>query len=186
MSEIDDLIKNYRDEVQRPWTPGLSSSERVWFVVYSPRIERQVRMRMISFRSDTEQSGHPWTEIDLTNSFGRWLASNPYRDRYFARPKLASSLLPTFEKKLPEIVRQQIFGSSASESSVVALTGTSALFGLTRVSSLIASVESSVPGRLVVFFPGTWQDNQFRLLDARDGWNYQAVPITAGNGGREA
>jgi hypothetical protein len=34
----------------------------------------------------------------------------------------------------------------------------------------------------VIFFPGHFEHNNYRLLDARDGWNYHAVPIThAGN-----
>jgi len=36
-----------------------------------------------------------------------------------------------------------------------------------------------VKGRLVVFFPGTFENNNYRLLDGYDGWNYLAVPITA-------
>jgi hypothetical protein len=32
---------------------------------------------------------------------------------------------------------------------------------------------------LLVFFPGQFDNNNYRLLDARDGWNYLAVPITA-------
>jgi len=31
---------------------------------------------------------------------------------------------------------------------------------------------------LLVFFPGTKNDNNYRLLDARDGWNYLAQGIT--------
>jgi hypothetical protein len=30
---------------------------------------------------------------------------------------------------------------------------------------------------MVVTFPGTHQGGIYRLLDARDGWNYHAVPI---------
>jgi len=37
-----------------------------------------------------------------------------------------------------------------------------------------------VPGRLVVFFPGTYGDNNFKLLGGYDGWDYHAVLITAG------
>ena len=33
--------------------------------------------------------------------------------------------------------------------------------------------------RLLVFFPGSYEDNNYRLLDGYDGWNYLAVPITA-------
>jgi len=43
-------------------------------------------------------------------------------------------------------------------------------------------VESSIRGRLLVFFPGEYENNNYRLLDARDGWNYLAVPITAREG----
>ena len=43
-------------------------------------------------------------------------------------------------------------------------------------------VQNDIPGRLLVFFPGTYEDNIYRLLDARDGWNYHAVPITAVRG----
>jgi hypothetical protein len=52
------------------------------------------------------------------------------------------------------------------------------LYGFVRVSELIHDVERSIRGRLVVFFPGTKNENNYRLLDARDGWNYLANGIT--------
>jgi hypothetical protein len=57
------------------------------------------------------------------------------------------------------------------------LTGVASLFGLTRVSTLITRVADAIPGRMVVTFPGSYQSGIYRLLDARDGWNYLAVPI---------
>jgi hypothetical protein len=60
----------------------------------------------------------------------------------------------------------------------VAIFGVGALFGFTRVSRVLKIVEPSIKGRLAVFFPGTFDNNNYRLLDARDGWNYLAVPIT--------
>jgi hypothetical protein len=60
----------------------------------------------------------------------------------------------------------------------VAVSGVGALFGFTRVSQVLKLVEPSIRGRLVVFFPGQYEENNYRLLDARDGWNYLAVPIT--------
>ena len=39
-----------------------------------------------------------------------------------------------------------------------------------------------IQGRLLLFFPGEFDNNNYRLLDARDGWNYLAVPITLHNG----
>jgi hypothetical protein len=63
---------------------------------------------------------------------------------------------------------------------VVAVSGAASLFGLVRVSSLIDEVAGDIRGRLVVFFPGSYDEKSyFRLLDARDGWDYLAVPITA-------
>jgi len=34
-----------------------------------------------------------------------------------------------------------------------------------------------------VFFPGQLEQNNYRLLDARDGWNYMAVPISIDSAG---
>ena len=71
----------------------------------------------------------------------------------------------------------------ADEDCVVALLGVASLYGFLRVSELIRSVEQSIHGRLVVFFPGTKNENNYRLLDARDGWNYLAQGITLHGGG---
>lgn len=43
-------------------------------------------------------------------------------------------------------------------------------------------VEPHIRGRLLVFFPGVYEHENYRLLDARDGWNYRAVPILAAEG----
>lgn len=67
--------------------------------------------------------------------------------------------------------------------SVVAVVGLASLFGLVRASDLFASVAPHIKGRLLAFFPGQHEGSNYRLLDARDGWNYLAVPISAGSGG---
>jgi hypothetical protein len=48
-----------------------------------------------------------------------------------------------------------------------------------RVSSLIERVEDSIRGRLLVLFPGDYTGNVYRFMDARDGFNYMAVPNTS-------
>jgi len=68
--------------------------------------------------------------------------------------------------------------SNADANSVVALTGVGSLFGFLKVNDVIASFSPQVAGRLIVFFPGNYENNNYRLLDAYDGWNYLAVPIT--------
>ena len=66
-----------------------------------------------------------------------------------------------------------------SDNSVVAVFGVAALFGFTRVSEVVKLVEPHIRNRrLVIFFPGEYDQHNYRLLDARDGWNYLAAPIT--------
>ena len=60
-----------------------------------------------------------------------------------------------------------------------AITGLASLFGFMRASRLVEAVAPAVRGRLLVFFPGERDGANYRLMDARDGWNYLAIPITA-------
>lgn len=60
----------------------------------------------------------------------------------------------------------------------MALIGCGTLFGFVSVSAVVKALASHVQGRLVVFFPGEFNDNNYKLLDAKDGWGYQATAIT--------
>ena len=44
---------------------------------------------------------------------------------------------------------------------------------------MVEKVATKVAGRLLVFFPGRYEHNNFRLLDGYDGWDYHAFVITA-------
>ena len=66
---------------------------------------------------------------------------------------------------------------------MVAVLGVASLFGLLKVSQVVQDVAPHIRGRLLVFFPGEHEGSNYRLLDARDGWNYLAVPITSEKGG---
>ena len=111
------------------------------------------------------------------------MAKDEYRDAYFEEPDdLAMKMETEFADFVADCIRSVL--SSADEKSVVAVFGAGALFGFTRVSRVLNLVEPDIKGRLVVFFPGQYDQNNYRLLDARDGWNYMAVPITLhGTGG---
>ena len=76
-------------------------------------------------------------------------------------------------------MRQACERDDVAADSVVAVLGLASLFDFMRVSSLIDRVEDTVRGRLLVFFPGEYQRNIYRFMDARDGFNYMAVPITS-------
>ncbi len=64
----------------------------------------------------------------------------------------------------------------------MAVSGIGLLFGFLRVSEILPMVEPHIRGRLLVFFPGVYEHENYRLLDARDGWNYLAVPVLATEG----
>lgn len=62
--------------------------------------------------------------------------------------------------------------------SVVAIYGVGSLYGFASVSDVLSRVDHAIKGRLAIFFPGRVQEGRYRLLDARESWDYHAVPIT--------
>ena len=180
MSQVDGLIASYREFVCLPWPPRVAPPQRVWMAVYSPEHERRVRLNLTAFESATLRAGHAWATIDITTSFERWMASHEYAATYFEEPELLETELPMFFTGLVAEVRGHLKRHD-NPSGVVGLVGTSTLFGLgdsVRISALIREVRACISGRLLVFFPGRYEHDQYRLLDARDGWDYLATPIT--------
>jgi hypothetical protein len=92
--------------------------------------------------------------------------------------KLHGEFLKTVADELRTVLR----GDGVDEDTVVAVQGVACLFGFTRVSLVLKEVVKDIKGRLLLFFPGEYEGGNYRLLDARDGWNYLAVPITLHNG----
>jgi hypothetical protein len=107
------------------------------------------------------------------------MASQKYGQRYFQQPNLLPSILPTYLNFIVEEFKKFLVDSGSTENDVVALKGVGSLFGFLKVKSVVDQLAPLVAGRLVVFFPGSYEDNNYRLLDGYDGWNYLAVPITA-------
>jgi hypothetical protein len=178
MSAIDRLLSNYSRQVRLPWSANMSGKQRVWFAVYPPAEERRVRARLPQFEALTLEANHGWTTVDLTSLLPEWLAAHEYREAIFAEPEYFSAN-SEIEDLAVEKVRQACAGEEANAASVVAVTGLSSLFDFMRVSSLIERVEDSVSGRLLILFPGEYAGNIYRFMDARDGFNYMAVPITS-------
>lgn len=178
MSAIDRLLANYSRQVRLPWPANLSGKQRVWFAVYPPSEERRVRARLPQFEALTLETGHGWGTVDLTRLLPEFLAARKYRELTFQKPehfKAGSDL----EAGAADLVKAACSREEADAGSVVAVTGLASLFDFMRVASLIDRVEDSVRGRLVVLFPGVYANNVYRFMDARDGFNYMAVPITS-------
>ena len=178
MSKIEDLLKTYERYVRLPWDPGLAGPQKVWFAEYDPGQERRLRPRVPAFEAATTAAGHAWRLVDITNAFAEWMADHEYKEAYFEQPDDLGMALADFAEAVAEQVRGALEHPDADEDTVVAVLGLASLFGLTRASDLIASVDSDIRGRLLVFFPGQHHGHNWRLLDARDGWNYHAVPIS--------
>lgn len=182
MSSIDALLRAYSSHLSLPWPGNLSGPEKVWMVVYDPQQERRLRFRLPEFQVATRDAGHGWQHADLTDWFAGWMAEHPYRDEYFEEPELLESALPDFADHVVERLTAVIECPEADENAVVAVSGLASLFGLMRASSLLDRTADAVRGRLVVFFPGQRNGSNYRMLDAHDGWDYLAVPITASDG----
>jgi len=185
MARIEDLAERYGRHIAAPWQQTISGAQRVVMVVYDKELERTLRARKLAFENATREAGHDWHEVDVSDVFGEWMAKNEYRDDYFASPEdMQLKLDAEFTSAVAVPVRHVLNKSDVTANSVVALYGVGSLFGFARVSQLLRLVERDIKGRLVVFFPGQFESNNYRLLDARDGWNYLAIPITLhGEGG---
>ena len=183
MGRIEELAARYSRHVGAPWQRNLSGDQKAIFVVYPKTDERRLRARLDLFEMATTSAGHGWVVVDLTETFARWMADTDYRDVYFEEPDtLTMKLRSDFLQHVAGTIRDALSDQSVDEDSVVAVQGIASVFGFTRVSLVLKEVVKDIRGRLVVFFPGEFEDNNYRLLDARDGWNYLAVPITLHNG----
>jgi hypothetical protein len=150
----------------------------VWFLIYDKLDERRIRARVEEFKLATLNAGHEWHLIDLTNSFARWMTDQEYRESYFKSPDDLDILLPRIRQQVVQDIRSNLHEQRAPNK-IYAILGIGCLFGFAKVSDIVNAVAPDIPGRLLVFFPGEYENNNYRLLDARDGWNYLAVPITA-------
>ena len=179
MSEIDQLIQSYRQAVAMPWQENIAGPQKVWFAVYDPSQERRLRLKVEEFRLATREAQHEWRLLDLSDSFARWMAGHRYREAYFESPEDIGLALNNYTDYVVQQLRDALAQPGVDANAVVAVLGVATLFGLTRVSTAIEKVAPVIKGRMLVFFPGQHENGNYRLLDARDGWNYLAIPLTA-------
>ena len=182
MAGIERLLINYEKYVRLPWEQMLAGPQKVWVAVYAPTDERRLRARLGAFETTTQQAGHSWVHHDLTETFPQWMAAQEYRDAYFESPEDMEMALEDFVREIIVRLQERLNAPDADTNAVFVLSGLASLFGLMRASRLIEALAPHVRGRLLVFFPGHRDGANYRLLDARDGWNYLAIPITAEEG----
>ena len=179
MSRIKRLLNSYSKYITIPWREDAAAAQRVIFCVYNEKDELRLRAKVDEFELATKQAGHEWVVFDLTDSFADWLASQRYARSYFQKPHLLATLLPKYLTYIVQNFEKFLHERNVDKNTVVALIGVGSLFGFLKVKEVIDKLAPLVSGRLLVFFPGSYENNNYRLLDGYDGWNYLAVPITA-------
>lgn len=183
-TKISKILAAYRKHLEVPWQAGLAAIQRVIFVVYDKTDELRLRVSVDEFALVTQHAQKHWLLLDVTNAFPEWMASQEYREAYFEDPSDLAGYhtgeLSQFTADISAQLKAKI-ASEAKSDTVVALLGVGALFGVARVSTVVEEIKEVVSGRLLVFFPGEYhsENHTYRLLDARDGWNYLAVPLLA-------
>jgi len=184
MTRIELLCKNYQRICGLPWDRSVAGPQRVWQAVYDKEDERKLRLRLDQFENATRQTQHGWHCLDLTDAFANWLCSPEnasFAQGYFESPELLDDG-SDFKNSVVANINGTLDLLDHGENTVLALYGVASLFGFLKISEILPLVEGHIRGRLLVFFPGVYDQNNYRLLDARDGWNYHAVPITASEG----
>jgi len=178
VNRIKRLTQSYARHITIPWRE-VAAAQRVIFCVYHESEELRLRARLDEFELVTRDAGHDWAAFDLTDTFAEWLSTQRYARRYFQQPHLLATLLPRYLDFIEAGFEDCLRTRETGDNHVVALAGVASLFGLLKVREVVDRLAPKVSGRLLVFFPGSYEDNNYRLLDGYDGWNYLAVPITA-------
>ena len=181
MGKIERLARSYEDYIRVPWQQDVAPSQRVLYCIYDAHDELRLRSMMAEFELATQRADHQWVLCDLTDTFAGWLDGQKYATSYFQRPELLTTLLPRYADAVIEQIGALVREKAATPNAVVALQGIGSLFGLSKVNPIVTRTAPLVPGRFLVFFPGSCEKNNYRLLDAYDGWDYRAVPITVDN-----
>ena len=121
------------------------------------------------------------TLIDISTAFEEWMAAHEYRDAYFAESRTDAAgtrrVLRPAGRPRPRPGRRQ-----DSDRTIIGLARRGEPVRARRPRQGLGADRTSarrVQGRLLVFFPGEVEGNSYRLLGARDGWNYLATLITA-------
>lgn len=179
MSKIKRLVHSYSRHISIPWRDDAAAAQRVIFCVYNENEERWLRARVDEFEIATQRANHEWALFDLTHSFPEWLSTQRYAKSYFQKPHLLPTVLHRYLDDIVSEFKSFLTQKKIDDNAVVAIQGVGSLFGLLKVKDVVDRLAPMVQGRLLVFFPGSYENNNYRLLDGYDGWNYLAVPITA-------
>ena len=179
MSRVKRLIDNVAAHLRTPWQAAAAPGQRVVFAVYPPEDERHLRLHLRGLREAVTASDHGYHAFDLEHTFGHWLGGQKYAERYFRQPHLLGARSGRYLDYIEEQFSLSLKPADLTPDHVVCLHGVGSVFKQLSVKELVDRLAPLVPGRLLVLFPGSYAHQNYRLLNAYDGWNYLAVPITS-------
>lgn len=176
MSKIDQLIAKFERIINEPWPSGLSGQEKVWFLIFDPIDLKKVHFKLSEFEMATKNANREWLLISLNDYFTNWLSNNEYKEAFFEEPEYISDALQgEFREYIILEIDKRL--ERNSENTLIVLKDASAIFGFIKLSEIVQDISKKIKGRLMVLFPGEFTNSQYRLMDARDGWDYLARPI---------
>ena len=176
MSKINQLLAKFESIIKEPWPTGLSGQEKVWFLIFDPIDLRKVHFKLAEFEMATKNANRDWLLVSLNDYFTNWLSKKDYKESFFEEPEYISDPLQNeFREYIIIEINKRLVHNS--ENTLVVLKDASAIFGFIKLSEIVQDISNKIKGRLMVLFPGEFTNNQYRLMDARDGWDYLARPI---------
>ena len=178
MSKVNALLKKFEQVIREPWTSSLSGQEKVWFLVFDPAELRRLEFNLGEFEIVARNNGKQWHLVSLKHAFTDWMARHEYREAYFQDPQYIKDALEGEFKAYVLKQVQEHLEMRNNENTLVVLKDVAAIFGFIKLSEVVNAISKQIKGRLLVLFPGELNNNQYRLMDARDGWDYLARPIT--------
>lgn len=178
-SKVDNLLMAFEKVISQKWVGTVSGRERIWFLIYDPNEQRKISLRIDDFETATKKAGKRWIKISVKKCFPDWMSNHEYHREYFSDPSSIVDQLETeFKDYVCDFLTNAIVEAKIDDNTLIVLEDVGSLFGLVRFSDILNNINTSLKGRLLVFFPGEFDKNNYRLLSARDGWNYLARPIT--------
>ena len=109
MSHIEALLRNYERFVRLPWERGLAGPQRVWFLIYDRTQGAPVAAANRGSAADNGQRRPDLAVASIpTDSFGRWMATQEYRDAYFEEPEYLADKMPEFLAAVAREVEAQL------------------------------------------------------------------------------
>src|SRR4051794_33025426 len=128
MGRIEELAERYGQHIATPWQRTIAGAQRVIMVVYDKELERTLRERRQAFELETQKGLHDWFEVDVTDTFARWMAADEYREAYFESPEdLELKLEAEFSDVVADRIRAVLRRPEVTDNSVVAVFGAGAL-----------------------------------------------------------